>query len=145
MKRERERKRTGSLNRIWPLLSCNRQIIATGNRCCGVQGDEGGALSVVGAISNRRIQVRVCVGVGVCVSVCPFDWAHMCSPAVVGLQEHLKTPFNPACPLSHTHTHTHTQYTADREQVQLSLYCVCVCVYVLGSVSLWMSGFMSSE
>lgn len=47
MGRESERKRTISLNRIWRLLSCNRQIIATGNRCCGVQGDKGGALSVV--------------------------------------------------------------------------------------------------
>ena len=48
----------------------------------------------------------------------------MCSPAVVGLQEHLKTPFNPACP------QTHTQYTADREQVQLSLSLYFVHVFV---------------
>lgn len=70
-----------------------------------------------------------------CMCVCPFDWTHMCSPAVLGLQEHLKTTFNPACPALHTHkhTHAHTQSTADREQVQLFLllqYCVCMCVYM---------------
>lgn len=73
--------------------------------------------------------------------VCPSDWAHMCTPAVVGLQEHLNTLF--ILPV-HTHTHTHAHYTADRVQVQLSIalqYIVCV----RRPVTVALRGFMSSE
>ncbi len=67
--------------------------------------------------------------------VCPFDWTHMCSPAVLGLQEHLKTTFNPARPALHTHkyTRTHTIYCRQRAGAALPLaaiLCVHVCVYV---------------
>lgn len=71
-----------------------------------------------------KIEGYKCVCVGLGVLVCPFDWAHMCSPAVAGLQEHLKIPFNPAC--LHTHTQ-HTTYCRQRAGAALSLqYIVCV-------------------
>lgn len=43
------------------------------------------------------------------VCVCPFDRAHMCSPAVVGRDEHLKTPFIAACPHSHNTPQTESK------------------------------------
>lgn len=69
----------------------------------------------------------MCVGIVVC--VCPSDWAHMCTPAVVGLQEHLNTLF--ILPV-----HTHTLYCRQSAGAALYLsavYCVCKAACHCGS------------